>query len=344
MKKMILKQVCFSLILSSLLFSCGSSTRKYLLYQKTEGTPKHPRALAVNSSGLMVVGGQSGAFEIFQDLVSVKKSSIDDMEDLRDAEILSDGSVVFMNSGVKAEIWRYFPKNDSISRAFKRDSVFLDGISFWNITNGIGFGDPVRGKLTIIRTSDSSKTWLPLDYNLIPKAIDAEAGFAASGTGIATYGDETVFIGTGGGLTANLYVSNDQGINWEVKETPMKSGGAYGIYAMYFWSATEGIIIGGSYSEPEYKDSICYRTQDAGDSWTKTAEGLGGYCSGINGNKDGTLVIATGRTGTFFTKDKGLTWDQFSDDKFYSVQLTEDKVYFSGKNGAIKVFDIQAFE
>ena len=340
---MILKQVFFSGLLILLLFSCKTTSDKYLLFQKTEGTPKHPRGLAVHQSGLMVIAGHDGQVEIYDQLKVVKSFVIPEMEDIRDVEILNDNSIILMNSGNKGEIWRYFLKNDSLVNVYKADSVFLDGLSFWNNAAGMCFGDPTKDRLTILRTSDSSKTWTPLDYNLIPKGMEGEAGFAASGTGISTQGTETVFIGTGGGSEARLYVSSDQGLNWETKSTPMKSGGSFGIYAMYFWSETEGVIIGGSYEDSEYVDCICFSTSDGGDSWVKSNNGLKGYCSGISGTSSGDLIIATGRVGTYYTKDKGQNWKLFSEDKFYSVQVLDDKVYFSGKNGAIKVFNIQAF-
>ena len=340
---MTLKPVFFSLVLFFIFFSCNT-TSKYLLYQKTEGTPKHPRALAVNDDGLMVIAGHDGGFEVFQDLKPIKKGTIPEMEDLRDAEILEDGSIVFMNSGNKGEIWRYFLQNDSLVNCFKRDSIFLDGISFWNNSSGIGFGDPVNNKLTIIRTTDSSRTWTSIDFSQIPMALENEAGFAASGTGIATLGSNTVYIGTGSADTARLYCSYDQGVNWEIKNTPMNSGGAFGIYAMTFWSEQEGVIIGGSYSEPSFNDSICFFTTDSGDTWLNISEGLGGYCSGIDSNADGSLIVATGRMGTYFTTNKGENWIKFMDDKFYSVQISKDKIYFSGKNGAVKIFDLQVFK
>lgn len=340
MKRTILKQACFSTLLFLLIFSCGK-TNFPTVYSKTEGLPKHPRGLFVKSKDHWVVSGHDGLFEIhYKDYIVV--DSISGLEDIRDVEILEDSSIVFMNSGNKGQIWRYFPSNDSLALVFNRDSVFLDGMSFWNNQFGIAFGDPVNGRLTILRTMDSSQTWHSLDYNLVPVALAGEAGFAASGTGIATLGKSKVIIGTGASVISRLYISNDMGLNWEVKETPIKSGDSYGIYGIYFWSENEGIIIGGSYLYPEDKDSICFRTLDGGETWDETTKGLGGYCSGIHGNKDGSLIIATGRTGTFYSKDKGQNWLLLSTDKFYSVRVLDDRAYFSGKNGEVKVVDIQS--
>ncbi len=339
---MILKQVSFSVILFFLLNSCNS---KYpILFEKESGLPKHPRGLYVLNDSSWATSGYDGVFEVYSEFSKKYSYSIEGMEDLRDIQLLEDGSAVLMNSGNLGRIWRYFPENDSLALTYKKDSVFLDGMDFWNNQFGMAFGDPVNGKLTILRTEDSSQTWKSLDYNLIPDGLEGEAGFAASGSGINCVGYGTVYIGTGGGKISRLYTSKDFGLNWDVKNTPMKSDTSYGIYSMYFWSENEGVIIGGSYKYPSLKDSICFYTQDAGDTWQERTNGLGGYCSSIHGSENGDLLIATGRTGTYITRDKGVSWQEFSDDQFYSVRYHNRKAYFSGRNGQLKVLDITALE
>ena len=336
---MILRQVFFSLLLSLIFISC--SNKPHVLFEKESGVPTHPRGLYVKNDNSWVIAGHNGAFEIYNGFNAVLNDSIPGMEDLRDVEILNDGSIVFMNSGTKGQIWRYFPEKDSLGKAYDKEGVFLDGMSFWNDQFGIAFGDPINGRMTILRTMDSSKTWQNLDYNLIPEALDGEAGFAASGTGIATLGDSKVIIGTGGGKVARLYVSVDQGLNWEVKDTPMKSDTSYGIYSMYFWSENEGIIIGGSYKYPNDNDSICFYTADGGDTWSERTKGLGGYCSSIHGTENGDVLFATGRIGTYYSQDKGVNWELFSKEQFYSVKYNAKKIYFSGRNGRVQVVEYE---
>jgi photosystem II stability/assembly factor-like uncharacterized protein len=188
---------------------------------------------------------------------------------------------------------------------------------------------------------DSCNTWQSLDYNLVPIALDKEAGFAASGTGISTIGENKVIIGTGGAKVSRLYISIDQGLNWITKSTPMKSGDSYGIYSMYFWNELEGLIIGGSYLYPEDKDSICFYTADGGDTWSDRSEGLGGYSSGIHGNEDGSIIVATGRNGVYYTLNKGLNWNLLTSEKFYSARVFGYRLYLSGKNGRVQVINLQ---
>ena len=110
---------------------------------------------------------------------------------------------------------------------------------------------------------------------------------------------------------------------------------------MYFWSENEGVIIGGSYKYPNDNDSICFYTEDGGDTWSERTNGLKGYCSGIHGIEDGSVLFATGRTGTYYSRNKGVNWELFSDDKFYSVKMHGGKVYFTGRKGRVQVIEYE---
>ena len=178
--------------------------------------------------------------------------------------------------------------------------------------------------------------WENINPDKIPEALPNEAGFAASGTGIQCVGESTVFIGTGACDTARIYRSFNKGKTWDVVNTPMQNGESFAIYAMYFLSEKEGVIIGGTYLEKEHNKKICFYTSDSGDSWSDRREGLAGYCSGIHGNKDASLIVATGRMGTFYTLDKGITWELLMDRNYYSVHVTASHILFTGKDGAFE--------
>ena len=66
------------------------------------------------------------------------------------------------------------------------------------------------------------------------------------------------------------------------------------------------------------------------------------YRSGIHGTENGQLIFATGRQGVFYSINQGDNWLRFSDEKFYSVRLTDKRAYFSGKKRKVMVFDIQS--
>ena len=333
---MTLRPLCFSFGLGLiLLISCGPVKLKQE-YKGFNQEGKHSRALYNHDEGF-VVGGADGVYSQF-DLDYVQTiDSLKGASDLRDVYVRGDGSMIFINSGELGKIWKVSPDGKSKKLVYNRKDVFLDGIAFWNDLNGVAYGDPINGKFLVLITVDGGEMWRQLDYNLMPYALPNEAGFAASGTGIAAVGESTILIGTGMADTARLYRSTDMGLSWDIKPTPIKPGDSYGIYSMYFWSENEGVVVGGSFKEPKDTVDNCFYTNDGGNSWTQCF-GLGGYTSCVHGTSDGSFLVATGRVATYYSLDKGLSWQTLLNDTFYSVRVSNDKLYFSGRDGKISVY------
>jgi len=198
----------------------------------------HSRALYA-SEEIAVIGGVGGEVAvqfIDQEKEGSNQIKIEGTEDFRDVHCNNDGVCIFLNSGSTAIITG-IPPNGIPLEVYRKDSVFLDGMDFWNKEQGIAYGDPVDGHFFLIKTKDTGLNWEELSPTTLPVALKKEAGFAASGSGIQTIGDSTVYFATGLGETARLFCSYDQGENWLAKNTPMRSGDAsYGIYSIYFWS------------------------------------------------------------------------------------------------------------
>ena len=298
----------------------------------------HARALVVTKD-VAIVGGKGGYISVFfLDTARENVNNIDvvvGVEDFRDVHYNSKGACLFMNSGENGIIQGIAPSGRQMT-VFDTSGVFLDGMAFWGDQVGMVYGDPVDGNFFLAKTTDMGRTWNALTPETLPKALENEAGFAASGTGIQTVGDSTVFFGTGMGKVARVFSSNDQGNNWVVKETPMRSGNSYGIYSMYFWSETEGMIIGGSYVDSTYNENICFLTADAGDSWENKSKGLPGYCSGLHGNSSASLIVATGRLGTFYTLDKGNSWNLLTNEAYYTCFVSDSHIVLSGRDGKLE--------
>lgn len=331
------KQVFSSVCLSLLILSSCKTIKTKLLFDGHNEIGKHSRALFDTEDGF-VVGGKDGVYSFFDNDFQQTTDSLKGAEDLRDVHVLGDGSVIFINSGTLGRIWKIDAGGRSKRMTYDRKDVFIDGVDFWDDKIGIAYADPVNGKFVILRTFDGGETWRAVDYNLIPYALPNEGGFAASGTGIATVGESTVYIGTGMADTARLYCSVDHGLSWEIKPTPIKPGDSYGIYSMYFWGEKEGVIVGGSYLKPDDTENLCFYTNDGGDNWIESGEGLGGYTSCIHGTKDGSFLVATGRVATYYSLDRGAHWEQLMAKTFYSVRVTDDQLYFSGKEGVVSVY------
>lgn len=333
---MTLKHLFFSLAISLFLLGCSPVVIKQT-YQGHNQEGKHSRALYNFENGF-VVGGKDGVYSVFDDNFNQITDSLEGGTDLRDVYVRGDGSIIFINSGDDGKIWKISPNGKSVKLVYDRKEVFLDGIAFWNDLYGVAYGDPVNGKFLVLLTIDGGEIWREIDYNLIPYALPNEAGFAASGTGIAAVGESTIYIGTGMADTARLYRSRDMGLSWSIKSTPIKAGDSYGIYSMYFWTENEGLIVGGSYKEPEDTINNCFYTSNGGDSWEQCF-GLGGYTSCVHGRQDGSFLVATGRVATFYSTDKGLHWNVLLKKTFYSVRVSPHQLFFAGRDGEISVYN-----
>jgi photosystem II stability/assembly factor-like uncharacterized protein len=326
---------CFLIVL----FSCSSVQTKIILEGKN-GDNIHSRGIDY-SDNYFVVTGQKGSISKYSDLEKQSIDSITRAEDIRDVKLLNDGSLILMNSGENGIIWIVDSDLSDISQSYYAPGQFLDGMAFWDDKNGVAYGDPIEGKFILLLTNDMGTTWNPINYDNLPYALPNEAGFAASGTGIAALGKEKIVFATGMADTARLFVSEDKGLSWQTLPTPIKSGDTYGIYSMYFWSENEGVVTGGSYKNPDDNEDNCFLTLNGGRDWIKGGAGLGGYISCVHGDEKGNFLVATGRIGTYYSLDRGKNWKTLIKKTFYSVKVSNNKLFFSGKDGEIEVYSYQ---
>jgi photosystem II stability/assembly factor-like uncharacterized protein len=294
------------------------------------------RSLVVISDAVIVAGPKGVFCGRFFSGDLVEQPAIEGAEDIRDMHLFNDGTMVLMNSGNNGTIY-HVAFDGTQTKVYDTAAIFLDGLDFWDDRSGIAFGDPLGGKFFLLRTDNSGKNWHNLTPPSLPVARPGEGAFAASGTSIQCLGDSTVYFVTGMGDTARMFCSYDRGLSWSVKNTPVKSGSNNGIYSMYFWSETEGIIAGGNWEDTKAKKKICYYTADGGNTWINRSKGLGGYTSCIQGNENGTFLCATGDQGTYYSLDKGLNWELMFERNFYSMAVTDDYLVLIGRDGVLEV-------
>ena len=321
----------------SVLLSC-SNIQIDTIYKGYSMKGKHTRGIDA-SKDLIVVSGSKGSFATFNNL----KSKFNDydwvtgMEDFRDVHINPDGSILFLNSGVQGQIWQV--KNGKQSLVYSQDNLFLDGFDFKD-SIGFAYGDPINDStFVVLKTTNYGQTWQPISSKKLPLIIKDEAGFAASGTGIQMVDEQSVYIATGVGEKSRIMRSFDLGETWDVIETPMKSGEHYGIYSMHFNSISEGFVIGGSYKDSAYHDKICYYTQDKGKNWENKSKGLPGYMSCIDANENMTLVVTTGRLGTYYSVNKGEKWQLLTKMPYYSCRVTDSQIVLAGRFGTFELLN-----
>src|SRR5580700_6687384 len=99
--------------------------------------------------------------------------------------------------------------------------AFYDCFAFWGPNSGIAQSDSVNGVFPTIRTTNGT-TWKSIGSHM-PKAQEGEAQFAASGTCVATQGEENAWIATGGAKIARILATTDGGNSWNAYDTPLRS-------------------------------------------------------------------------------------------------------------------------
>ena len=219
----------------------------------------------------------------------------------------------------------------------ENEKAFYDAMAFWNNKEGIAIGDPTNNCISIIITRDGGRTWKKLSCDLLPEVVEGEAAFSASNSNIAIKGDKTWILS--GGMTSRVYFSPDKGATWEVFDTPLLDGKATtGGYTMDFYDENFGIILGGDYTNPEENTGNKAITTDGGKTWELIAEGQEpGYKSSVRfmPNTGGEKIIATGFSGISISKDSGETWEELSNEGFYTLRFKNDSVAYAAGKGRI---------
>ncbi|MFQ5628941.1 MAG: WD40/YVTN/BNR-like repeat-containing protein [bacterium] len=238
-----------------------------------------------------------------------------DSLDFRDIEAFDENSAFIMSAGPGGLSRVYKTENGGKSWQHlytnPHPEGFFDGMAFWDANNGIVYGDPVDGKIFIMTTSDGGASWQRVSPDALPAMREGEYGFAASGTGIAVYGESHAWICTGGSA-ARVFRSTDKGKSWHVAETPIISGQpSTGIFSLAFRDAKNGIAVGGDYQKPKQARATVARTTDGGKSWVLVENAslvTFRSCVGYVPNAGANLLVAVGSHGASYSADAGLTW------------------------------------
>ena len=285
---------------------------------------QHYRGLTVDHSIVFVTGSKGHVAQGLLSDDSIKwrvHCNVDSLH-LRDIEVVSD-SIFVLSIGAPGFIKSISKSKITDDRSlwnttyFNSDSnVFMDGFSFWDNGYGLTYGDPLNEFHFLLKTKNYGKEWIRIDSIQLPKPAMEEAGFAASGTGLACIGDGVAFVGWGG-VKARIFKTIDYGESWCVQETPIAHGKAgKGIYCMAWKNQLEGVVAGGNWEEPAGDSCYAY-TKDGGETW-KLGIGGSGYRSGIC-HVEGEVYCSVGSNGTDLSVDGGATWVQINKQNMNAV-------------------------
>ena len=260
-----------------------------------------------------------------------------DSLDFRDIQAFDQNTafVLSIGAGDQSRIYKTSDGGKIWQRQFTNSDpkAFYDCFAFWDSTHGIAVSDSVDGKFPLIATSDGM-TWNPVVVKKMPAALPSEGAFAASGTCIATFGKNDVWFGTGA-PSARVFHSADRGKNWTAAETPILHGEAsQGVFSLAFWTAKDGVAVGGDYKEPKKGEKTAAFTHDGGKTWTLAAKPPQGYRSAVAVGASHTLV-AVGTSGADVSHDGGNSWGPLSKEDLNALALIGNSGWAVGPAGKI---------
>lgn len=245
----------------------------------------------------------------------------------------SDSVLFVMQSGDHGSLMKINNQGDVgfIEKNEWRDT-FFDGIDFYGKT-GFLMGDPKDGKFTLYHTKDAGETWTPCKGSV--KAIEGEAGFAASGTNVCVANDST-YMFISGGMRSVFYKSEDSGETWEAVDIPYYPSDASGAFSMSFDDDfVDGVIVGGNYKQPELQMNTTYYTHDGGETWYNSFNPPGGYRSCVIHHNG--IFYACGTNGMDFSYN-GEDWIPFAAGKFYAMTVHQGRIIATMPKGKFKSF------
>jgi photosystem II stability/assembly factor-like uncharacterized protein len=268
--------------------------------------------------------------------------------DFRDVEASGDqrALVLSIGEGRKSRVYATADGGTTWDLQVVNDDPkgFWDVLAFWDAKHGMIMGDPVDGRFTILTTDDGGHHWQKPDLSRMPRALEHEGAFAASGTCLAVEGDRHAWFGTGGAGVARVFRSADRGQSWTVHDTPIAAGNpSSGLFSLAFADSNHGVAVGGDYKKPEQALTVVARTSDSGRLWTiPRGQGPGGYRSSVAfvPGTSGATLVAAGPTGSDCSTDGGEGWKSLGTMGFHALGFAApiDGGWGVGESGLIARF------
>jgi photosystem II stability/assembly factor-like uncharacterized protein len=292
---------------------------------QTVNTKASLRGLSVVSEKVIWASGTGGTFlRTIDGGQTWKVGTVPDAQklDFRDVEAFDRDTAYLLSigNGEASRIYKTTDGGETWKMQFKstNEKVFLDAFAFWDRNNGIAMSDPVDGYYYLLTTTDGGATWKERGTGKMPRAIEGEAAFAASGTCLIVNGKSDAYL-VSGGSAARVFRTTDRGSSWTVADTPIVKGtNGSGIFSIAMPDAKNGVIVGGNYEKPAETAGNLAFTSDGGKTWVARS-GLSGYRSGV-AYIDKRTIIAVGSSGSDISTDGGKTWKNLDKVSYNAVQ------------------------
>jgi photosystem II stability/assembly factor-like uncharacterized protein len=256
--------------------------------------------------------------------------------DFRDIDAVDERTayVLSIGEGDASRIYKTSDAGRNWTLQFRNDDprAFFDAMAFRDARTGFAVSDSVEGRMIVLTTTDGGAHWSPISSGL-PRALEGEGAFAASGTNIAL-ARRQIWIGTS---RSRVVRSTDNGRTWSVANTPLPTSASAGIFSIAFADDERGIVVGGDYKVESSAVNNAAMTMDGGQTWT-TVTGLGGFRSAVAfiPSRPGTAV-AVGPSGADYSTDSGRTWTQIDGPGFHTLGVARGTrtVWAAGEKGMV---------
>lgn len=347
----------------------GKDHQPKLTPQKS-GTKQLLIAVSPVNSRVVWASGAGGTYVVTTDGGGTWKAGVvpgAESLQFRDVQGVSDKIAYLLSIGNNTTDFRIYKTVDGGAHwtiEFKNHTAnaFYDCFAFWNPDRGIAHSDSVNGVFPDLRTRNGL-TWQSISANM-PPALPGEASFAASGTCVATEGQENAWIATGGSTVARILVTRDGGDTWNAHDTPLVSSPSAGAISVAFRDSLNGMVGGGDLASNTSADAAS--SNDGGRTWTLTTKPpVAGsiFCLAyVRGRRHGNdygdfeaeaesyehgfqhTVVVTAETAPNFssgsaawTPDEGHTWFALPQASgYWAVAFANPKAgWFVGNNGQI---------
>lgn len=314
------------------------------LRSQQSGTTNRLQAVSPVDQQVVWASGVGGTFAVTTDAgetwrtgVVAKAAALE----FRDVEGVSAKVAYLLASGTGTASRIYQTTDGGVTWTLQfqnsRPEAFYDCFDFWTSGRGLTFSDPADGRFPVIRSTDGN-IWQDIG-DRVPSPLNGEAGFAASGTCVATQGDKRAWIATGGASTARVLATADGGNTWKANTTPLVSDSTAGAFTVAFRDPSHGMVGGGDLNpqNPRPANRVAV-TSDGGSTWQLVNEPpFPGAVFGLSYVPQSRTVVATGPGGTAWSSDEGHTWTSLPGvSNFWAVAFASGKAgWLVGTDGRI---------
>lgn len=262
----------------------------------------------------------------------------------RDIELFDENTAIVMGvgEGEQSMLFKTNDGGDSWHLLLKNEDEkgFFDSIAFWDNNKGLLMGDPVDGYYVVKKTIDGGKTWRRITKNNLPKLLDKEAAFAASGNTLIVGKDGKAWLTTGG-FSASIYFSDDYGETWKRQSVPLYQETQYaGGYGLALNHQGQPFVVGGDFERRPNAYSNIATYIDG--KWLKVDAGERGLRTAMSCQEN--ICITTGKTGNDISYNAGKSWQAFDqkvpaglDTGFYTLAVDKFTFLAAGADGKVGV-------